>query len=126
MECVVCFAGVPSRSARSCGTPGCGGAGAVCDSCYERVDKCVFCRRPRSVTGGLESSPETDFARLYYALCYAQVVCYMMGQTVFGWESGDENHPAPESVSASESVSSSLGSPPASIPGLFAGGAAHS
>lgn len=107
MECVVCFAAVSAGSGRACGTPGCGGAGAVCDSCYERVDKCVFCRRPTPVTGGLPPSPEAEFARLYYALCYAQVVCYMMGQAGPGWESPGGDHPVSESVSEpfSEAVS---------------------
>ena len=105
MECVVCFDPISNPNPPCCADPACLGGSAVCESCSEILERCVYCREPRRPI----PEPKNFMARVYLALYYASVIGYVMGQfddaeldlDVDYWDSGSDPDSEPESLSTS-------------------------
>ena len=108
MECVVCVDPLSTPNPPCCADPACLGGSAVCATCSEMLERCVYCREPRRPT----REPENFMARVYLALYYASVIGYVMGQfddaeldfDVDYWDSGSGSEPDSEPESMSTSI----------------------
>ena len=75
--CVVCMdaARRPARSAGACAEPGCKGREAVCQTCHERLQRCVYCKErlrapSRTEAESLERRIDRDLAARVIMLAY--------------------------------------------------------
>lgn len=74
MECVVCFEKFSSNRVSFCKDKLCRGREVICDECYPKIAKCIYCKEPL-FTEKMES--ERLYSRMFMTVYYAMLVSSM-------------------------------------------------